>query len=158
MSIFLEPYRKYAVFRGRASRKEFWSFYLFFIVGVCTLSFVGEIAGLKAYTPLPAIFYVLSALPFLAVNARRLQDTEINGWWMLPAMGLTGAALMSVVVYAVDDLMYGAGSPGILLWSLWVAVIIMNCAWSVRLFLPGTIGSNKFGPDPREAKKPLNSQ
>ncbi len=70
-------FNKYANFSGRASRAEFWWFYLFtFLVSLITCG----VAGL--------VFII----PQYAVGARRLHDTGRSGWLQLlgfvPIVGL----------------------------------------------------------------------
>lgn len=72
--------KKYVDFQGRATRKEFWSFFLFFyavsiiaggIDGLLGTDFVGNIAVLSIF------------LPYLAVAVRRMNDVGKNGWFIL---------------------------------------------------------------------------
>jgi uncharacterized membrane protein YhaH (DUF805 family) len=72
--------KKYVDFQGSASRKEFWSFFVFFYAvsiiaggldGFLGTSFIGNFAVL-------AIF-----LPYLAVAVRRMNDVGKNGWFIL---------------------------------------------------------------------------
>jgi uncharacterized membrane protein YhaH (DUF805 family) len=78
--MFLEPYKKYAVFSGRATRKEFWLFYLFYLICVSALSFIDIYAGTLWLT---ILFVLISFIPFYAVAFRRLHDTNRTGWWVL---------------------------------------------------------------------------
>ena len=79
---------KYADFNGKASRPEYWWFFLFtLIVGVITgildeVIFSGftETVGTG---PLRLLFNVAIIVPGLAVGARRLHDTNRSGWWQL---------------------------------------------------------------------------
>ena len=73
---------KYAVFTGRASRSEYWWFFLFTLLmflGVGMIDVVldgsNQAAGLVA-----ALVFLL---PSLSVGARRLHDTGKSGWWLL---------------------------------------------------------------------------
>ena len=74
---------KYATFSGRASRSEFWWFFLFQILISLAASMLGEtINGLVALG---------LVLPALAVGTRRLHDIGKSGWWqviMLTVIGL----------------------------------------------------------------------
>lgn len=95
---------KYAVFNGRARRSEFWWFYLFTaivngvlggILGVALLSsprtkqtidgvIVEQItpnAFAIAMYVLIGIWALAILLPTLAVQVRRLHDTDRVGWW-----------------------------------------------------------------------------
>jgi uncharacterized membrane protein YhaH (DUF805 family) len=68
-------FSKYADFSGRASRSEYWWFFLFIVlVGVAT-SLVSDFVS--------AIFLLVTLLPSLAAATRRLHDTERSGWWQL---------------------------------------------------------------------------
>lgn len=67
---------KYAVFSGRATRKEFWTFYLFYIVSNVVAGFVGS-----------SLFENLVTLglitPLIACGARRMHDVGKSGWFQL---------------------------------------------------------------------------
>lgn len=70
-------FNKYADFSGRASRAEYWWFYLFtFLVTIVTCGFGG----------------LVFIIPQYAVGARRLHDTGRSGWLQLlgfiPIVGL----------------------------------------------------------------------
>ena len=89
MNWCLEPLRKYAVFSGRARRKEYWLFIL--IVGLITF-LVGLIDGLAGTSPVLGLLYSLAIIvPILAVMVRRLHDTGRSGWWwfiqLVPIIG-----------------------------------------------------------------------
>ena len=71
--------KKYADFKGRASRAEFWTFFLFVVVaqavaGVVDLMFGGGRSGV--FSLLAA---VLLFVPQLAVTVRRLHDVNKSG-------------------------------------------------------------------------------
>lgn len=80
-------FSKYATFSGRASRSEFWWFYLFFtlmswaasIVGAVTLG-IGMEAGANA---LSLVLQLVFLMPWLAVASRRMHDINRSGWWIL---------------------------------------------------------------------------
>ena len=75
MEWYLGPLKKYAVFSGRASRKEYWLFSLWNL----PIAFVLALIALPLY-----VLYVLGILlPALAVGVRRLHDTNRSAWWLL---------------------------------------------------------------------------
>lgn len=82
---FLEAYRKYATFGGRASRKEFWFFMLFYSIIILALAIVDSILfGVDDDGALlPGLFGLASILPFVAITCRRLHDINKSGWWQL---------------------------------------------------------------------------
>jgi uncharacterized membrane protein YhaH (DUF805 family) len=76
-------FTKYADFNGRASRPEYWWFFLFtFAAGIVFGVFSDKLATL---------FHLASLLPGLAVGARRLHETNRSGWlqllWLVPIVG-----------------------------------------------------------------------
>ena len=81
MNWYVECWKKYADFTGRARRKEYWMFILFnFLIGF-GISIVDGLLG----TPgtLGGLYTLAVLIPGLAVTARRLHDTDHSGWWQL---------------------------------------------------------------------------
>jgi uncharacterized membrane protein YhaH (DUF805 family) len=76
--------QKYVDFSGRATRPEFWWFFLFQIVIFIVTSMIHPI--------LYAIAALGLLLPGLGVGVRRLHDIGKSGWWLLlgfvPIVGL----------------------------------------------------------------------
>jgi len=88
MNLYLEVLKKYAVFSGRARRKEFWVFFLFnFIIGYVLdlIERIADIAPQSDQSILASLYMLAILLPWLAVVIRRLHDTGRSGWWMLIA-------------------------------------------------------------------------
>lgn len=73
-------FKKYATFSGRASRSEYWFFYLFYII-VYVLGMVIE--GAAGIVGLSYLFILPIILPTLAVSVRRMHDTGHSGWFLL---------------------------------------------------------------------------
>ena len=70
--------KNYVNFQGRATRAEFWWFFLFnFLVGLI-LSLFG-----KAGTYLSGIWSLAILLPNLGLTVRRLHDINKSGWAIL---------------------------------------------------------------------------
>ena len=91
---------KYATFSGRASRSEFWWFYLFtvgvswgsLLVGGAMFSTEPELAEIPSY-----IVSLVFLLPVLAAGCRRLHDIGRSGWWQL--LILTGIGVILLVIW-----------------------------------------------------------
>ena len=86
-------YAKFFSFAGRASRSEFWYFYLFqFLVGLVA-QVAMQIAPEIALAVL--VLNVGIVLPFIALTARRLHDRNRSGWWQLLVLtGIGGIVLL----------------------------------------------------------------
>ena len=80
MNYYTDVLKKYAVFSGRARRKEYWMFTLINIIISIAISIVGSIVGIKQ---LDGLYSLILFIPSLAVTARRLHDTDRSAWWML---------------------------------------------------------------------------
>jgi len=86
--------RKYAIFRGRAPRAEYWYFTLFSIlVGISVGIVVAAVYSLFDFKLfIVSVFVTLFLLlPGIAVQVRRLHDIDRSGWWyllfLLPLIG-----------------------------------------------------------------------
>ncbi|WP_432745999.1 DUF805 domain-containing protein [Methylobacter sp. G7] len=87
MNWYLDVLKKYAVFDGRARRKEYWFFFLFNIIISMILSAIDGLTG--SFNPetgvglLGGIYTIAVLIPSIAVSVRRLHDTGRSGWWLL---------------------------------------------------------------------------
>lgn len=73
-------FSKYATFSGRASRSEYWYFYLFCIIVNIVGIIVEAVVGISG---LSYIFWVPVLLPEIAAGVRRMHDTGRSGWFLL---------------------------------------------------------------------------
>lgn len=83
---------QYASFSGRATRPEFWWFFLFQILVLIVTGMLGD----TVY----AIVALLLLLPALAVGTRRLHDVGRSGWWQL--LTLTGIGYLVLLYWWVQ--------------------------------------------------------
>ena len=79
---YIEVLQKYAVFDGRASRREFWLWIL--ITFVISLA-IGALSWAVAdfFTVVAGLYALATIVPNLAVAARRLHDHNKSGWLQL---------------------------------------------------------------------------
>lgn len=102
-SPMLLPLRRYADFRRRASRSEYWLFVLFLIVASSICVAIDEATGLGGQVSgdwwtygwgagaaaqftggiLTRLFSLAMLIPAFAVSVRRLHDTNRSGWWLM---------------------------------------------------------------------------
>ncbi|HSM96501.1 MAG TPA: DUF805 domain-containing protein [Rhizomicrobium sp.] len=153
------------LFRGRAGRARFWT-----VVAIVLPSFVALVMVFWVYalsipgayenggaTPMPkGPFGVLAAIAWFAglaalavamvsVTVRRLHDRG-KAWWWIFAFLIVPDALFGYGRYLLDT---GMGAMGELP-LLFVYAASALYAWGlIELgFLRGTLGENRFGPDP----------
>ena len=81
MKWYLLVLKKYAVFSGRASRKEFWMFYLFNIIFAIVAGILDYILGTRGL--FSSLYNLAVFIPELAVTVRRLHDVGKSGWMLL---------------------------------------------------------------------------
>lgn len=112
---------KYAVFSGRASRPEFWWYYLAYIIGGLILNVLDSALGWRfggsttdftiggqvipvvnqGSGVLTTIYFLLLVIPTLAVIVRRLHDTDRSAWWILWCFLLTFVCGVGVIVMII---------------------------------------------------------
>lgn len=73
-------FSKYATFKGRASRSEFW-YYALYYFSLLALLFFGATDSTGLVSLIGLIAILASVIPFFSVMVRRLHDTGKSGWW-----------------------------------------------------------------------------
>jgi len=77
-------FKKYATFKGRASRREYWFFYLFNVI-ISSILFgfalmINQENTSLIFLGLTLVYSLAVFLPALAVTVRRLHDIGKSGW------------------------------------------------------------------------------
>ena len=129
-------FKKYFDFEGRASKSEFWFFYLFVVI-----VFFG--AGILLGVFLPAdesydtlvllVIYLPLLIPSIAVTARRIHDFGKSGW--MQCIFIPGFIIP-------EFLSYNAAGWIIYIITLILFVVYVNQKTDRR--------KNKFGPVPKK--------
>ncbi len=115
MNWYLIALKKYAVFSGRSRRKEYWYFYLFYILFIFVLTFIDIMIGtydaVAEIGLIGGVFVLFMLIPLLAASVRRLHDTDRSGWWLLiNLIPLIGAIV--ILVFTLQDSKPGENQYG----------------------------------------------
>ena len=131
MDEYFAVLKQYAVFSGRAGRKEYWRFSpmqigIAFALAMWLVAALPNepgdnfrwrdlgAAGLPFYVMM--LYTLATVVPTCAVTVRRLHDADYSGWWLL----------VGLVLYVGE-----------------VALFALLC-------FQGTAGDNRFGAEPDE--------
>jgi uncharacterized membrane protein YhaH (DUF805 family) len=87
MKWYFQVLREYAVFSGRARRKEYWMFGLIHGLIIFALKyphFLTQTIDPESHLGQIHMLYIFGTfIPLVAVSVRRLHDTNRSGWWFL---------------------------------------------------------------------------
>lgn len=119
--------KKYAEFKGRSRRREYWMFFLFCVIVYFFAMILDNAFGIafnlaeesSGVGPIYMVSSLALFIPSLAVSVRRLHDIDKSGWYILVTLiPLIGA-----------------------IWFL------------VMMITEGTKGANKYGADPKDDER-----
>jgi uncharacterized membrane protein YhaH (DUF805 family) len=98
-------------YRGRASRSEFWWFYLFTTIVLLPINIIltayenidpqtgTEIAILLLASMFGIVFGIFAMLAGISLGVRRLHDIDFRGWWMLLGVVPLAGAIFLLVMF-----------------------------------------------------------
>lgn len=170
--------KKYADFKGRARRSEFWWFVLFLVIVYIVGSFLAgflaaflnDVMGVDlSRTTLIIISLIMLAfaLPFFAVLTRRLHDTGRGGWWvaLFTVILLIYSISYTILVWPIMDQMTSLDpyelasqltgtmmeSPTLATMMSFsgMALFVMVIILLIFTVLDSKWGMNKYGPSPK---------
>ena len=101
MNWYLEVLKKYAVFNGRARRKEYWMFILFYVIIAFVLAIIDSVIGTGFL--LYGLYALAMLIPNIAVAVRRLHDTGRSGWFLLIGFIPLIGAIVLIVLFCMDS-------------------------------------------------------
>ena len=120
MNWYLDVFYEYAIFKGRAGRKDFWMFYLINTVFMAIALFIDKVSGLGSREyyagPVFIVYTLLVITPLITVCVRRLHDT-----------GKSGLMIFVKLIPVIG--------------SIWLLVLLCQ---------KGDKGTNAYGVDPTE--------
>ncbi len=126
MNYLRESWKKCFCYAGRASRKEYWMTFLWYIVSVIVAGILSVILRIPvgplyvqdalawvayALIILITLYVIGSFLMFLALAVRRIHDIGSSGWWVLvgfiPFIGAIVIFVFTVIRGNIGDNKYG---------------------------------------------------
>jgi uncharacterized membrane protein YhaH (DUF805 family) len=128
-------------FTGRANRAKYWLVGLVNVAIVLVFSGIAYAIGTIGYVIL-ALIYIGQLVSGISMLIRRLHDRDKSGWWALIFIGLLVAAgiigaILNLAIGTAGSAIGGLLYLGVAIWMF----VELGC-------LRGTIGDNRFGPDP----------
>ncbi len=166
-------FSKFFTFSGRASRPEYWFFFLFIVIwsliaGIIDAQFftqvsVSESDEVKQVTatsrqPVQSIVSLIVFFPHLAVAWRRMHDSGRSGLYaLLPILLILGA--FAVLIFGIGlasqfhggtlDILFTRATLLIVIPTLIVLFVspLLVLWWLTR---PSQPGANQYGPNPYE--------
>jgi uncharacterized membrane protein YhaH (DUF805 family) len=120
MNYYTDVLKKYAVFSGRARRKEYWMFFLFNTVIELALGYILAQLGARtnniALIFLAYVYALAVIIPSIAVTVRRLHDVNQSGWLFLvvliPLIGWIILLVFTLMDSNPGDNQYGPNPKG----------------------------------------------
>ncbi len=82
---------QYATFSGRATRPEYWYFYLAVVAASVVAAIVDAVLHINLLNTLVQLGVMI---PTMAVASRRLHDIGRSGWWQLVALTIVGVFVL----------------------------------------------------------------
>jgi uncharacterized membrane protein YhaH (DUF805 family) len=86
----------YALFRGRARRREYWLFFLASLLVSIAISLIESLV-LGDASWVSAVYFIATFIPGIAVGVRRLHDIDRTGWWWL----ILFVPIIGIVVFVI---------------------------------------------------------
>lgn len=110
MKLYLDVWKNFTNFNGRASRKEYWTFticHLLILISTCAFIYSsyllpGEYAIITVLSQFGYIFlllyWIISLVPRIALTVRRLHDINVTGWFaILMAFSTVGEVALMIL-------------------------------------------------------------
>jgi uncharacterized membrane protein YhaH (DUF805 family) len=137
-------------FKGRINRAKYWLGILIYVIIALLMASLGYAAGESgAFQLLSIIVNIGLFIGGLALGAKRLHDRDKSAWWLL-LFYLLPSALFGIgaltFLYGLGEEAAGGVIGGAVAYVLGLAVFVW--AFVEIGCLRGTLGPNRFGPDP----------
>ncbi len=98
MKCYFVSLKKFATFRGRATRSEYWYFVLsmvVFAIGTLLIDIIIGTYQTTGYCVIYPLFLVAMVFPSISVAVRKLHDTGRSGWlYLIGSIPIVGALVI----------------------------------------------------------------
>jgi uncharacterized membrane protein YhaH (DUF805 family) len=146
MNLYIDGWKKSFVYKGRSTRREYWSFTLgqvLITLLLCGFMLLFDKNGPCFVPGMSVLLYwalsglnTLATIPYIAVTCRRLHDRGHSGWWQVSYfLFIIGA---NIAAYDGSEIAGPLATLGLL-----TAFAIF-----VMLLLPSSKSDNEYGPAP----------
>src|SRR5215213_8769725 len=134
-------------FSGRINRAKYWIAMLVYSAIYIVLTVAGYATGNGAiYQAVNGMLNIVILISSLAVGVKRLHDRNKSGWYLVLFYIVPGILLVAGIAFGtfMEDSIVIASILGLAAFAIGVwAFVELGC-------LRGTIGPNRYGPDPLE--------
>jgi uncharacterized membrane protein YhaH (DUF805 family) len=137
-------------FKGRASRKEYWTIFFINLAISCIIPAVLLASGLLntvsssiIYSLFSFLYFVITLVLGIAVFVRRLHDINKSAWWILfPYIGLPITWIMTILNTVISQTNILSGAFFFIALASIPVFLVFALVFTLR---KGTPGNNKFG-------------
>lgn len=143
---FVRFWRKYFVFSGRASRSEYWWWYLTAVIINAVLNGLGRIDGPvgNVFNVVGVLWGIATIVPTLALLWRRLHDTNRSGLWAFAPLVLLFAGFVLVAVGGALALAHNPAALAIAV-TLWIIAAVIFLLSAIIILILTVLPANPAG-------------
>ena len=139
----------FANFEGRASRSEFWWFYLFTVLVYVAASivdavFIGFLGRQAPYFVFGMMVVVVLFIPTAGIAWRRLHDIGVPGWVNLPWL----AVYVVWVLYAISLIAFPSDYDAEADLGVSLIVFFVFLPYLIMYLIPSSPADNRYGKVP----------
>ncbi len=135
-------------FKGRINRAKYWL--VIVVISAIFVAFVLIAAAAQSWAlgVLAGLLFIPTLASSLAITVKRLHDREKSAWWLLVFYLMP--SLLEGMGKGVEETAVGEDWASLLpALVLFIAAIVLSIWAFVELgCLRGTVGGNRYGPDP----------
>lgn len=150
-------------FKGRINRAKYWLAILISCIVdvILDLTKLASGQGIMGLSFVVGLVYLVGSLAVivasLAIGIKRLRDRDKSAWWLLFFYLAPGALVLVGLVVGIPASMASGMTADTLalLFRICIIVALAIGVWAFVEFgcLRGTVGYNRYGPDPLEPRR-----